>query len=364
MGSIGLDASYIFDVNPTGIARYSRRLIESLAALPTPHRLSLCYRLSRWSRRRQFLRPAGPAGTPLSVHLYQEPFTFWLPWRIDLFHSLAQRPPAFSFKHEVVTVHDVFPITGPDYSTPAFQNKFSRLLRHAVARAERILVLSEYTAGQLVTHCAVDRQRIRVVPGGVDPPAETLSPQACLDARERLVGPDSEMLLTLGVLDNRKNLLTALRALELLPDRYKLVLAGGNGFGAESVHAFIAGRKLESRVRWLGYVPAARVPVLFQAASALLFPSLEEGFGFPLLEAMSFGLPVVASHTSALPEVGADAALYADPRDPSAFACQLRTAVEDYDLRAGLIQRGRLRARQFPWRRTAEETLRVYHELL
>ena len=364
MASIGLDASYIVGVNPTGIARYSRRLIESLAALKTSHHFSLCYRLSRWRQRRQFLRPDASDGRPMSIRHYQEPLTFWLPWEIDLFHSLAQRPPAFSFKHEVVTVHDAFPITGTEYSTSDFQRKFSRLLREAIARSARILVLSEYTACQLVRHCAVDRERIRVVPGGVDIPVETLSAEARVEERERLVGKNCEMLLTLGVLDTRKNLVTALRALQRRPERYKLVLAGGNGYGSEAIHAFIESEKLESRVRWLGHVPAGRVPVLYQCASALLFPSLEEGFGFPLLEAMAYGLPVVTSNTSALPEVGGDAALFADPRDPCDIAAKVCSAVEDAGLRSGLIQRGHRRAREFPWRRTAEETLKVYQEMV
>ena len=300
----------------------------------------------------------------MPVRLYQEPLTFWLPWQIELFHSLAQRPPAFSFKHEVVTIHDVFPISGPDYSTPDFQRKFSRLLRQALARSERILVLSEYTACQLARHCAVGRERIRVVPGGVDLPAETLSVEACLRERARLVGEGCEMLLTLGVLDNRKNVVTALRVLQLLPERYRLVLAGGDGYGSEAIHAYIASHKLESRVRRLGHVPAVRIPVLYQSASALLFPSLEEGFGFPMLEAMAYGLPVVTSNTSALPEVGGDAALYADPRDPCDIASNVVSAVEDAEIRGGLIRRGQQRAQRFPWRRTGEETLKVYQELI
>ena len=364
MASIGLDASYIFDANPTGTAWYTRRLIESLAAIHTPHHFTLCYRLSRWRQRRQFLCPSVPGGSSMSVSLYQKPLTFWLPWRIQLFHSLAQRPPAFSFQREVVTIHDVFPITGPDYSTPEFQRKFSLLLRQAIDRADRLLVLSEYTASQLVRHCKVERQRIRVVPGGVDLPAETLPPEVRRQERARLTGAGCEMLLTIGVLDNRKNLITALRTLQLLPENYKLVLAGGDGFGAAAVHEFIAREKLASRVVCLGYVPAAQVPVLYQSASVLLFPSLEEGFGFPLLEAMAHGLPVVASNSSALPEVGGDAALYASPQDPAAMACQIRTAVEDAATRAALIQRGRQRALRFSWRNTAEETLRVYQELV
>jgi alpha-1,3-rhamnosyl/mannosyltransferase len=360
MASIALDASYIFDKYPTGIAIYSRRLIESLAGLASPHRFRICYRLSRIGRRREFLCPPDPR---FSVHLFQRPLTFWQPWQAEIFHSLAQRPPAFRFRHEVVTIHDVFPITGPGYSTPEFQRKFSRLLRQALERAERVLVLSEYTAGQVMQHCGVERSRIRVVPGGVDPPAGRLPPEARLRERARLAGEGNEMLLSVGVLDNRKNLVNSLRALELLPARYRLVLAGGDGYGSEAVHEFIRSRRLESRVRRLGYVPAGALTALYQAASALVYPSLEEGFGFPMLEAMSHGLPVVTSRTSALPEVGGDAALYADPLDPADIAAKVLSAVEDTQVRSRLIERGLKRAGRFTWKRTAEGILNVYDEL-
>jgi glycosyltransferase involved in cell wall biosynthesis len=103
---------------------------------------------------------------------------------------------------------------------------------------------------------------------------------------------------------------------------------------------------------------------LYQSASALLFPSLEEGFGFPVLEAMMRGLPVVTSDTSSLREVGGDAALYADPRDPHGIAGEVTRAVEDIELRREMIRKGALRSREFTWERTARETLRVYEELL
>jgi len=115
MSTIAVDATYSVDPEPTGIAVYSRRLVESMLQLPMEHRLLVCYRLSRWKRRKGFLRPA--RGQQFGVRLFQEPLTFWLPWQADLFHSLAQRAPGFRFRQEVVTVFDIFPITGADYST-------------------------------------------------------------------------------------------------------------------------------------------------------------------------------------------------------------------------------------------------------
>jgi len=355
MATIGLDASYIFGAYPTGSATYSRRLIESLAELDTHHHFLICYRMSRLRKRREFLRPAGT-----SIRM----LTFWRPWRTDLFHSLAQRPPSYRFRREVVTIHDIFPIASPRYSTPEYARRFSGILREAAARADRIVTGSQSTASLLENVCGVEAGRIRVTPYGVDVPGKTLPPAEKLRVRERIVGRGNEMLLTVGMLETRKNVLNALRALKLLPERYRLVLVGGNGYGHEAIHAFIAAQKLESRVHKCGYVPSDLLATYYESASALLFPSFEEGFGFPVLEAMAHGLPVVTSPTSSIPELGGSAALYADPHDPCAIASQVARAVESPEERERMIAQGLARAREFTWRRTAGQTLRVYEELL
>jgi len=365
MPTIGLDATYIVDAQPTGTATYCRSLVRSLAQLGAPHRFLVYYRLSRFRNRYRFREPLeGIAAPRFSVRPYQPPLTFWLPWQVDVFHNLGQRPPAFRFKREVVTVHDVFPISGGDYSTADFQRKFSALLREAVERADRVITLSEYTASQVVLHCGVERSRVRVVPGGVWPPASVPAPEDAARQRALVVGENHEMLLMVGVIDNRKNVVAALRALQLLPPRYRLVLAGGNGYGSQAVHDFIASERLEQRVKVLGYVTSQVLAALYHSASVLLFPSREEGFGFPVLEAMARDLPVVTSNTSSLPEVGGDAALYADPRDPHSIALQVTRAVEDLALRQEIIRKGALRSREFTWELAARKTLRVYEELL
>jgi glycosyltransferase involved in cell wall biosynthesis len=371
MGTIAIDATYTVDPEPSGIAVYSRRLIESLAGLQTSHRFLICYRLSRFGRRAAFLqlqernasRPHDNPTPTFSVRAIQDHLTFWLPWEAEVFHSLAQRPPAFHFQKEVVTVLDVFPITGRDYSTLDFQKKFSLLLRQAVRRAVRIITLSKYTADQLVLHCGVAREQIRVIPAGVDLPERVLDLEERQREREQLVGAGNEMVLAVGAIQTRKNTLNAVRAVASLPANYKLVLAGGNGYGSEAVYDFIRSAGLESRVTLLGYVTDDRLRLLYQAASLFLFPSLEEGFGLPVLEAMAHGVPVVASATSSLPEVGGDAALYVDPRNPEDMAEKIRRGMEDADLRTGLTERGLARARLFTWRRTAEQTLQVYDEV-
>jgi glycosyltransferase involved in cell wall biosynthesis len=366
MATIGLDATYSAEPQLTGIGVYSRRLIETLPTLETKHRFLICYRLSRLGRRQYFLRaedvPAARA--KFSVRVYQEPLTFWLPWQARLFHSLAQRPPAFRFRQEIVTVFDIFPITGENYSTAEFRKRFSDLLREAVGRANRVITSSHATERLLISHASVAPEKIRVIPLGVDPPAINLPPAERLQERARILGGVGEMVLSVGVIQTRKNTLNMLKALKTLPPQYQLVLSGGNGYGSEAIHDFIRSERLAERVRLLGFVDDAQLARLYQAASVFLFPSFEEGFGIPILEAMANGVPVVTSNVSSMPEVGGEAALYVNPHDPADIAAKVVQAVEDSALRAALVSKGLARVRQFTWRRTAEATLAVYDEVL
>lgn len=362
MSTIALDATYTVDPEPSGVAVYSRRLIESLLELETHHRFLVCYRLSRFRCRRRFLRPS--AKRKFGVRLVQEPLTFWLPWQAELFHSLAQRPPAFHFRKEVVTVFDLFPVSGENYSTAEFRRRFSALLAEAARRAARIITLSQYTAGELRRHLGVEEERIRVIPPGSGLSPELATAGERLRERERWVGPGRTLVLMVGAIQNRKNSLGAVKAMALLPSHYRLVLAGGNGYGSEAVHEFIRRESLGARVMTPGYVPPEQLESLYKAANVLLFPSLEEGFGFPVLEAMARALPVVASRTSSLPEVGGDAVLYVDPRSVEEIAGGVKQLVEDSALRAELMRRGLDRVAEFSWRRAARQTLEVYDEVL
>ena len=367
MATIALDATYALGAQPSGVGIYCRRLIESLAEIECEHHYLLCYRLSRFKSRREFLHPntaPGWRGPRFSVRYYQNPWTFWLPWQTDLFHSLVQRPPAFRFRKEIVTIIDLFPLTGKDYSTPEFQKKFSALLLESAERAIRIITPSQYTTDQLLKYSNVSPEKIRMVPFGVDIPTVSLSSERIRREREQLVGKGNEMIFTVGVIQTRKNTMNALKALQHLPERYRLVIAGGNGHGSEAIHDFIRTEGLGARVLLLGYAPAEQLPVLYNAASVFLFPSFEEGFGLPVLEAMAYGLPVVASQTSSLPEVGGDAALYVDPHDPEDIARKVAMAVEDERQRRLMIELGLARTKMFNWRRTAEANLQVYNEVL
>jgi glycosyltransferase involved in cell wall biosynthesis len=353
---IAIDATYTVDRHPSGIGVSSLHLLKAISEIETTHRFLFCYRLSRFKERARFFRPTSSRSSA-DTRLFQPLLTFWLPLEADLFHSLAQRPAPFRFRHEVVTVHDVFPLTGASYSSPSFQKRFSKLLLEALRRSQAVIAQSEYTARQLIAHTNVDAKKVRVVPFGVTLPASRARTTEKHDASERVV-------LAVGAIQNRKNTANIVRALACLPLEYQLVLAGSDGYGAELVDEVIRREGLASRVKKLGYVSDEQLATLYRTADVLAFPSLEEGAGLPVLEAMANSLPVVTAHTSCLPETAGDAALYADPHDPCDIAEKIRVAVEDAQVREVLIQKGLERVTRFTWTETARATVRVYDEVL
>lgn len=365
MARIALDATYVVDPYPSGVSTYSRRLIETLATLESPHRFLICYRLSRFSQRRRFLRfPAARGKARFVTTYFQQGLTPWLPFRADLFHSLAQRPPAFRFRREVVTINDVFAITSKDYSSPSFQKKFARLLLESACRASLIITPSRYTANELMRVAEIPQERIRIIPDGVDLPLRLLSGPERSKERARIAGEGNRLILLVGAVQTRKNTLGAVRALEAMPQRYRMILAGSDGHGADETYDYIRRSGLSERVIRAGYVSPEKLEMLYQIADVLLFPSFEEGFGFPVLEAMASGLPVVVARTSSIPELCGDAALCVNPYDEREMRDQVVRAAEDEALRRELIARGFARAKEFTWRRTAEATLKVYEEAL
>jgi glycosyltransferase involved in cell wall biosynthesis len=175
---------------------------------------------------------------------------------------------------------------------------------------------------------------------------------------------EQPFLLHVGAIQARKNCLRLIEAFEHLPGEPLLVFAGSGGFGADEILARIDLSPAKDRIRQLGYVSAQARAKLYRTAAALAFPSLDEGFGLPVLEAMAAGLPVVTSNRSALPEVAGEAALLVDPFDTEAISAAFERVLTDRALREELAGKGLARAAEKTWRRAAEETWRVYEQTL
>ena len=281
---------------------------------------------------------------------------------VDVFHAtnyLLMHP--VQRAKRVVSIHDLTLILFPEWH-PAKRLRHMRAgLRASAEAADRIIAVSRATKDDIVKHLAVDPERVAVVPEGVDSSCRPL-PRAEVEAALAPLGlAYGAYLLFLGTIEPRKNIGRLLdAAMQAGADVGPLVLAGADGWGNDELRPRIADLTRQGRVRALGYVPETLRPPLLGGARAFLYPSLYEGFGLPLLEAMACGTPVVTSDVSSLPEVVGDAALLIDPLDVDGLAGAIRRLWDDDILRSDLRARGLVRAREFSWERTARLTLEAY----
>ena len=340
--TIALDATYSIGDELTGVGIYSRELLGGIADSHPESRFLFCYRPHRFLRAFRQSLPANVRRGFLA-----EPFG---PRSARLFHGLNQRLPRMRLRRTVVTFHDLFVLSG-DYSTPEFRARFEAQAREAAARADLILTVSEFTKSQVTGLLRVEPARVRVVHHGIRPFALKPVP------RERIV-------LSVGAIQKRKNIARLVEAFESLDSSWRLILAGSRGFGAEAVFARIAASPARDRIRITGYLPPAELAAWYSRASVFAFPSLDEGFGMPVLEAMAAGVPVVTSTSSALPEVAGDAALLVDAYDTAALAGTLGAITSDEGLRTELIARGYARAKSFHWNNAVDQTWEAYQALL
>jgi glycosyltransferase involved in cell wall biosynthesis len=277
----------------------------------------------------------------------------WSDWprRADLFHGLNQRIDA-RHRRTVSTFHDLFVLSG-DYSTTDFRSRFAAQARAAAERSDLIIAVSQFTARQVEELLKVEPGRIRVIPHGTRPRTLSQPPQN----RE-------QMILFVGAIQRRKNIVRLVEAFESVASGWKLVLAGSFGFGAEEALARIEHSPRQNDIQVLGYVAEPMLENLYRRASVFAFPSLDEGFGMPLLDAMAHGVPVLTSNVSAMPEVAGDAALLVDPSDVASISQGLWKMTNDRGLRDELVQKGLKRSGEFGWEKAVGGTWQVYQELL
>jgi glycosyltransferase involved in cell wall biosynthesis len=252
----------------------------------------------------------------------------------------------------VVTVHDLAFEAHPEDFSRRTGLKYRTLAPRAARSAERVICPSEFTRGDLRRRYGVDEAGVRVIPE---------APALATGAQDPPPGP---YVLAVGDLRPKKNFARLAEAFALLRRSpgvpHRLVVAGVDSGEGARIRAAADGAPVELP----GYVSDAALDALMRGADLLVHPSLYEGFGLVLLEAMARGCPVAAARTTALPETGGDGAIYFDPLDPTDMAGAIARALEDRELRATLVERGRRRAAAFSWERTADQTLAVYRELL
>jgi glycosyltransferase involved in cell wall biosynthesis len=278
--------------------------------------------------------------------------------RVDLVHATTAMVPPSGGVPLAVTIHDLFPLTDPDRFTPRGVRLLTAGIERARATADLVLCPTQATADDCLAH-GFAPDRIRVTPWGTAP--VEVSP-AELERVRTAHGLQRPYVLWVGTVEPRKNLRSLIDAFAALGSRdEELVLVGPDGWN-EDLSARLA--PLGSRVRRLGFVSGVDLVALYAGATVFCFPSLREGFGLPVIEAMAAGAPVIASNDAAVAEVGGDAALLIDPTDHDGWVDALRSVLDDPTLADRLAAAGRARARTFTWERAAAQTLAAYQAVI
>jgi alpha-1,3-rhamnosyl/mannosyltransferase len=287
---------------------------------------------------------------------------------VEIFHATDHLIPKLSGIPVVATLMDAILLSNPQWTTLKFAALRRWLLRRSGAWADHVITISEYSKQAIVEHFGIAPQRISVVPLGVHTRFfETIDDAAREEVVKRLTLPE-RFFLCIGTLQPRKNLERVLDAHALLPAAVQrevpLVVVGRTGWGCESLVGRLRAMESEGSVRWMQYLPDFDLRALMQSGSALVFASLYEGFGLPVVEAFAARLPVIASNTTSIPEVAGDAALLVDPCKVAEIADAMRLVIEQPGAMDARRDAGLARARQFTWGACAEKTLAVYRSVL
>jgi glycosyltransferase involved in cell wall biosynthesis len=375
-----------------GIGRYTRQLVQALLALDTHNDYVLLAASggSGLSREATSGKPGGLGSlashgvSPGHVRMVTLPVSerlltiIWhrlrLPlWvelatgTLDVFHSPDFVLPPVRRARTVLTVHDLSFVRVPECADPGLRSYLQHVVPASARRADIVLADSQCTKADVVELLGVDVSRVVVVYPGVEPRFRRVQDQHTLDAVRERYGLPVRFALGLGTLQPRKNLGRLIEAYAGLQEEsaggLHLVIAGGAGWMYESLFRRVAELRLQNTVSFPGYIADEDLPALYTLADLFVFPSLYEGFGLPVLEAMACGTPVVTSAVSSLPEVAGDAALLVDPLDTQALAEAMRRALEDTRLRSEMVEKGLRQALCFTWSESARQLLELYHSL-
>ena len=378
----------VIDASPAvhhkaGLGRYAEDLIGALVQRSDPKRLGVFYHNAPRAR---------PSPTIASLPAITSPLGSY-PWRlrallaqianagqdqvlaglgpVDLFHATEHLLPRFKRAPTVFTLHDLIFRAYPRFHLPRNWIYLQLAIPLFLRRATRVICVSDWTRRDAERLYGLPRAKTHVVHEGVHArfgPVADPARRAAARAKYKL---PERYLLALSTIEPRKNLLTLFDAIARLDNTklggwadVPLIVGGRQGWLTDETYAAVKARGLEGRVRFAGFIGDEDLPAVMSQAALFCFPSLYEGFGFPPLEAMACGAPVLSSDASSLPEVLGDAAEYAAPTDPAAWARAIERLLSNEEARNALAVRGPAQAARFTWARAAAETEKVYAEAI
>jgi alpha-1,3-rhamnosyl/mannosyltransferase len=358
----------------TGVAAYTRNLARELSATGEVD-AAYFYSLN-WSRAlRDSSLPGIGAGrsilkkivpNPYEVGRFVQQVRFQLGiWRYrpDLYHD----PNYLAFRFDgptVITVHDLSVVRYPETHPVERVKLMNKHLLHSIERASQIIVDSQFVKDEVIEHFGVPANKVHAILLGVGSEYSPRSHATLMPVLAKFSLQPRSYIFAVGTLEPRKNLIQALDAFADLPAairaRYPLIIAGMKGWLTEDLNRRLSKYEESGEVRWLGYVAKDDLPLLYSGARMLVYPSLYEGFGLPVLEAMASGVPVITSNRASLPEVAGQAGITVDPEDRRALTEAMLLLIEDTSEAERRIRSGLEHAARFTWDACAQQTLAVY----
>lgn len=288
--------------------------------------------------------------------------------QIDLFHATDHHIPRLPGIPVLATLMDAIPLSNPEWANARLRNLKNKLWRQASRWADHVVTISDYAKTQIIEHFGIPDHHISVVPLGVDQRFYDRIDPAMANVVSQAYGLQRPYFLCIGTLQPRKNIHRVVDAYQSLPAQvqqtHDLVIVGRHGWGSEALVQRLQSLPPASGVRWLGGIPDLDKRALLQKATALVFPSLSEGFGLPVLEAFASQTPVITSNTTSLPEIAADAALLVAPCDTQAIAHAMQQIVDTPSQATHLRRQGLARSRQYSWQTCAQQTAAIYQRML
>lgn len=364
----------------TGIGRYSLELVKRLAVASEIEELKLLHgssfidsipqienkadtRASNHGKLAAFLRRQ-----PLLIEAYRMLHPRRQAWALRDYKDYIYHGPNFYLPHRleraVTTFHDISIFTCPEFHPKDRVRYMEKSLRESLDTAKLILTVSDFSRSEIIRLFNYPADRIVTTHLACSGDYIPRSPDECLSVLQKYQLEWQRYALYIGTMEPRKNIRGLLQAYQHLPMetrmRYPLILSGYRGWEDDALWQIVERGTREGWIRYLGYVPDGDLPYLYAAARTFIYPSFYEGFGLPILEAMSCGIPVVCSNVTSLPEVAGDAGLLSDPNDVDAISAHILQSLQDEYWREIAVARGFIQAQQFSWETCTAQTIDAY----
>ena len=364
--------------NFTGLGNYSRYIVDILCQFGPENEYVLYApkkrenkRLDKLTKQYQQLQLSYP-----TTSSWKKLSSLWRVWgvtqqlekeKIDIFHGLSNELPLNIHQSEVksiVTIHDLIFLRYPQYYHSIDRKIYTYKFRKACENADKIIAISECTKRDIIEFFRIPADKIEVVYQGCDPSfIHPVAEEKKREVRAKYQLPD-HYILNVGSIEERKNALSAVQALMMLPEQIHLVIVGRHTEYTDKVEHFIKENKLEERVHIISNVPFDDLPAFYQLAEIFVYPSRFEGFGIPIIEALYSGIPVVAATGSCLEEAGGPDSIYVHPDDIKGMTDAFKQIYTDPERKKNMIEKGHSFAKRFSEEKQAEEILNIYKKLM